>query len=185
MKYIFMVAEDGTVLFQEGGAGPEPPVNARKVMAAGEVARFLRRSHRHLYRLIRRGWLRPVATFAHQHFFDAEEVRSLRRQKPAGRMASLPRRLASLFPEYEGRSLHPQRDADLILSRILERGDPAALRWARLHFPVWRHKQFLRGPGRRLLSPRALRFWSWLQRVPGAFPPKDWRQSGRELGGIA
>src|SRR5258708_31995678 len=183
MKYTFTVAEDGTVTFQERDPERGGLTKPRRVISATEAARLLRRSRRHLYRWIHRGWLRPVASFAQQHFLDLADVQALRRSQRSMRTPSLPPRLSPLFPEYDGRRLHLDRDADVILSRILERGDPAAVHWAQRHFALSRRKQFLRRQGARLLSPRTFHFWRWLWRVPRR-SHQNWRQPGRELGGL-
>ena len=182
----FRVEEDGRVYFEAWEAGRSLKKRSRRVVTAAEAARILGRSHRHLYRLIERDWLRPVARFAGQYFFGFEEVRSLAFAGAVLRTPVLPRRLAPLFPEYDRHRLHLKRDADLIISRILERGDRAALRWSRSHYSEDRLKEFLRQQGSRLLSPRAPRFWSWLWHVrqtPGG--REGWRQAGRALGGTA
>ncbi len=183
MRRIFMIEPSGAVLFQEEDAKTGRRSGPRRVISVIEAVKLLGRSQRHLYRLMERGWLRPVAFFANQHFLDLSEVQALVVRHRA-RAASVPQRLAYLFPEYDARALEPRRDANLILSRILERGDRKALRWARAHYGLRLIKECLAGPGARLLSERTYHFWCWLWKVPPA-PHRDWRAPGRTLGRAA
>lgn len=185
MAYRLSADDQGRVNFEEWDPELHKFKEPRRVISAAEAARLLKRTRRHLYRLIQRGWLHSVVIFANQHFLDWEEVQALRQKRFSSRTPSLPKGLAHLFPEYDRRGLQLERDADLILSRILERGDPLALRWAHRHFSRSRELQFLRRQGRRLLSPRALHFWSWLWRQPRIPRSQGWRRSGHALGGIA
>lgn len=191
MKYIFEFSEKGPIRLQvreeEGHLIQEIP----EVFPTGEACARLGRSRRHVYRYVARGWLHPVVKFSGELFFDAREVKALESARPASRpksparRPSVPRRLKPLFPEYDLQTLEPNRDADLILSRILERGDAPALRWALRYFSRKRRCQFLKTQGQRLLSDRALRFWSWLWRVSPLPGGPAWRRGGWRLGGVA
>src|SRR5262245_18838336 len=111
MKYSFLVDEQGQIFFRDGDAEM-----ARPVVSAVEATQLLHRSLRHLYRLIRRGWLHPVARFAGQYFFDTRDVQVLSHRQAIRRTPTLPRRLSLLFPEYDWRSLHVDKDGDMILA---------------------------------------------------------------------
>ena len=183
MRYVFEVSETEAVtlkiLDEESRVVRELP----RVLKMPEACRLLGRSRRHLYRYIARGWLRPAAKFSGELFFDVNDLRSLQRGKQA-RRRSLPKSMAVLFPEYDLRTLEPDRDADLILARTLERGTPHQIQWALQRYPPARRKQFLKTEGRRLLTERAFHFWTWLW---GVRPPSGpfWRDRGRAWGGVA
>ncbi len=182
MNTIFRVSERGGNSLRILDEGGRLLRDIPRVVTSGEACRRLHRSRRHLYRCIRRGWLRPVAKFSNELFFDVEDVSRL--QKAPRRHASPPASMTALFPEYEIQSLHAERDADLILSRILERGSFAEVRWALRHYSKGRRRRFLKRVGPRLLSARAQRFWSWLWGVRAGSYPHAWRKAGFGPGGI-
>lgn len=68
--------------------------------------------------------------------------------------------LHPLFWEYDPATLDIAAHADLIIGRIMEQGDWAAMRWLRQAYPVERLVQFLEGRGRRTLPPRELNYWA-------------------------
>lgn len=180
MKHIFEVSETGSVglkiLDEQGRTVREIP----RILRMSEACRRLGLSRRHLYRYVARGWLRPAARFSGELFFDVHELEGLERGR--GRRRALPASMAGLFPEYDLRSLEPDRDSSMILSRILERGTRRQIQWALRRYPLARRKGFLKAEGQRLLSGRAYRFWTWLW---GVRPPAGpyWREKGRTWGG--
>lgn len=184
MNYIFNVSDQKGVHLQildnEGQITRDVP----HALTSGDVCRRLHRSRRHLYRYLKRGWLKPLAKFSNELFFDAEEVQRLIK-KSARRQTSVPSSMAPLFPDYDIQNLHLERDADMILSRILERGSTRQVRWALRHFSKGRRCLFLNREGARLLSPRAARFWGWLWHIPVRSTTKMWREQGFRPGGIA
>jgi len=184
MKYIFEVTEEGDVsvqvLHEDGQAATTFP----RVLRMADACRLLGRSRRHLYRYVARGWLRPVAKFSGEFFFDVRDLQALRGLR-SGRRASVPGAMAPLFPEYDVRALEPVRDADVILSRILERGTARELRWALRVYSLPRRLAFLKSEGQRLLSSRALHFWSWLWGARVRRPKPSWRDPGLAWGGVS
>ena len=98
------------------------------------------------------------------------------------RHRSVPSSFAHLFPDFDVRSLHKERDAVLILARILERGGRRETAWASRHYSLSFRRHFIRKEGPRLLSARALRFWGWLWKVRAQSVP-SWRAGGLSIGG--
>jgi hypothetical protein len=184
MNYTIEVSESGPTRLQIRDPQGRVVREVAEVFSTQEACQALGRSRRHLYRYIARRWLQPAAKFSGEFFFDAEDVRRLK-GRTEGRVTSVPSSLNPLFPEYDVAQLHPERDADMILSRVLERGDARALRWALRRYPLARRALFLQTQGARLLSERAWRFWSWLWGVRPSRDRRPWRKLGRTLGGIA
>jgi len=184
MKYIFEVSETGNVEVKIRGEDGRIVKDIPRVLRMSEACRTLKRSRRHLYRYVARGWLRPVAKFSGEFFFDVRDLRTIRRHR-TGRSVPVPAAMAPLFPEYDVKALEPVRDADLILSRILERGTARELRWGLRRYPLARRRAFLRSEGRRLLSARALHFWSWLWGGVRRPHKPSWRNPGLAWGGVS
>jgi len=185
MKYIFEVSSEGAVQRVTQEDHGQVLRDTVRVVRMEDACRQLKRSRRHLYRYVARGWLKPVAKFSGELFFDQSDLAALGPHASQGRRNALPRRLAPLFPEYDIKALAPERDAEMILSRVLERGNEREIRWAIRRFPLRRRRLFLSRQGRRLLSARAFHFWSWLWgRVRPSKTPA-WRESGLAWGGVA
>lgn len=160
-------------------------VRPREVLGVAAAGRRLKKSRRQVYRYLRAGILRPRAKFLGEWLLDAADVRRLAQTPSVGR--PIPGRLQILFPEYDVSTLHAGKDRALILSRVLERGDRAELRWA---FGLYRPREivgFLREDGRRLLTAKGDRFWRLyfglrlLERRPNRTGLD--RDLGRALGG--
>lgn len=75
--------------------------------------------------------------------------------------------LYPLFWEYDPATLDIAAHADLIIGRIMEQGDWAAMRWLRQTYPLERLVTFLEGRGRRILPPRELNYWALVCGVDG------------------
>jgi hypothetical protein len=71
----------------------------------------------------------------------------------------LPSRLRWLFWEMDFESLDPERHADSILARILERGCMADVQWAIRYYGMERIHRFFREAGSPELSKRTIGFW--------------------------
>jgi len=183
MKYIFEVAEKGPVHLRTMDDEGRVIREISCALRMSEACRWLGRSRRHLYRYVARGWLQPVAKFSGEFFFDKKDLEAYRRGN-RDRRASLPVSMAFLFPEYDLRSLQPDRDADLVLSRILERGTSRDIQWALRHYSLARRRLFLKTQGPRLLSARAFHFWTWLWNGERPVNGPAWRNLGRALGGV-
>jgi hypothetical protein len=185
MKYIFEQSKRGPLSLQIQTDDGQILKDVARVLRMREACRALRRSRRHLYRYVERGWLSPAAKFSGEYFFDWEDLKKLaHRRGPRERRRSIPARMAPLFPEYTLPALEPERDADTILSRILECGTSRDIRWAVRRYALARRRRFLSAHGRRLLSERAFHFWSWLWGGVRQTAP-FWRDAGRSWGGVS
>ena len=71
----------------------------------------------------------------------------------------LPEFLAAFFWEYDPQTLDLERHAEVIIGRLMARGDWAAMRWLRQTYPPARLAAFLATRGRRVLPPRELNYW--------------------------
>ncbi|MCB4756841.1 MAG: helix-turn-helix domain-containing protein [Elusimicrobia bacterium] len=185
MNTIFEVHEGGSVHVRLCDAGGQLVRDIPEAMTLREACRALQRSRRHLYRAIQRKWLEPVAKFSGEFFFDKQDIERL---KPAAkrRWNSVPPSLRPLFPEHDLKNLHLERDANIILSRILERGTGADVRWALRHYSRAQRRSFLETQGERLLSPRAFHYWGWLWGSPHSSAKiPSWRNKGLALGGAS
>jgi len=56
---------------------------------------------------------------------------------------------------------------DTVLERVMQRGGWSEMQWLLRTFDRGRLRHFLAHRGRRVLAPRALRFWSFACGVPG------------------
>lgn len=74
--------------------------------------------------------------------------------------ASIPSQVRSLFWDTDPEALDPGRHPEYVLERVLERGTPEAVRWARDLFGDDRIREFLRADGPRRLSARTLNYWA-------------------------
>jgi len=155
-----------------------------EVVTSRRISGTIMKSRRHLYRLIKKGLLAPVAKFSGELFFDKRDLDRLK-SNAGKRWAALPHSMAPLFPEYDLQRLHLDRDTDLILSRILEQGNSEEINWATRHYSLKRRRAFLRTQGDRLLTPRTRNYWSWLWGVRTASKSPEWRKIGQKLGGIS
>ena len=183
MRYIFRIDSNQHVeLFIEDDQG-QVVRKFSEVWTTKEACRHLGRSRRQLYRHIQRRWLNPIARFSGEFFFDPAEIQRLPKQSQPTR--SLPPSWATLFPDYEMRTLHFERDRDLILSRVLERGSWRQVALVCKKYSHAARVSFLKSQGSRLLSDRAFHLWNWLWKANGADSKTPWRKAGLALGGIA
>ncbi|MFC1522039.1 helix-turn-helix domain-containing protein [Elusimicrobiota bacterium] len=175
------------ILIKESGGGycvrsGELQAKHEKVCTVEEASKMLKRSARHIYRMIREGVLNPRAKFLDKWLLSKAEVK---------RMACLPKSLRRppktsrvLFPEYFMDKLNPYRDQRLIFSRILDGGGRGEAGWLIRRYPLNMIRKFLAADGPRAMSPKSLRFWSLYF---GLKPPKTPKHValGRKWGGIA
>ena len=90
--------------------------------------------------------------------------------KPASQStpsASLPASIAKLFWESEPASLDWEHDRDLIIRRVLTRGDWKAITWLRTHLGDAALRAWLERRQGDDLSLRQLRFWEIVLALPG------------------
>jgi hypothetical protein len=78
----------------------------------------------------------------------------------------LPEVLRPLFWEYDFDVLSWETDRDLVIARILARGDLAALRWLRAQLGDEAIRVWIEGRQGRGLTPQQLRFWEDLLGIP-------------------
>jgi hypothetical protein len=72
---------------------------------------------------------------------------------------SLPKSLAWLFPEHALRDLDAERDARLVLARLLEHGRLQDVRWAVKRYGLERIHRFFREESSPELSARTIGLW--------------------------
>lgn len=72
---------------------------------------------------------------------------------------ALPRSLAWLFPEHRVSDLDPERDARIVLARVLEHGRMRDVRWCVRRYGLPRIHRFLRDEAHPEISPRTIALW--------------------------
>jgi hypothetical protein len=156
-----------------------------EVTTLREVCRRFRKSRRQVYRYLQTGSLQPLGKFLGEWLFDGREVDRLAKRfdrLKRQRSLRLPSGFKPLFQEHDAGALHPALDAELIISRILDRGTAKEVRWLFQHYPSREIRAVLSQQGPRLLSDRSLQFWSWWFEIPAIGRPA-WRRRGRQWGG--
>lgn len=73
--------------------------------------------------------------------------------------SGLPRSLAWLFPEIEIARIDVRRDANLVLTRVLERGRMADVEWCIRRYGLEGIRSFFRQAAHPEISERTTRFW--------------------------
>jgi hypothetical protein len=84
----------------------------------------------------------------------------------SSRVARLPAKLRRFFWEYDFRELGWKEDKDLIISRILTRGDWDSILWLRARVDSPRLRDWIIQHRGRGLSPEQLRFWELALKIP-------------------
>jgi uncharacterized protein DUF6922 len=79
---------------------------------------------------------------------------------------ALPRRLRPLFWDYRFATLTWEDDRELVISRVLSAGGLDAIRWLRQRAGDEGIREFLEHRHGAGLSPRKLRFWELLLKLP-------------------
>jgi hypothetical protein len=82
------------------------------------------------------------------------------------RRSRLPRRLRPLFWEYRFSEMNWGADYDLIVARVLSAGDWPTVRWLYRRLGAERLTLWLTGRRGAGLSPRQLRFWETILKLP-------------------
>ena len=158
--------------------GDGRPMCVRPVLTAREVCRRLGKSRRQVYRYVRAQQLQPCARVLGQWLFSEDELQHLRR-------GGVPGFLRQVFWDVRLSDLSLSRHQDFILTRILEFGDRAALRWLFAAYPRKELVGFLQGRSAERLSRRAWNFWRLVLELPPATPRRvSWRLRGRAWGGV-
>jgi hypothetical protein len=149
------------IVARDGGGGlwwkRDENLPFRRVHPVDEVCHLLKRSRRQVYRQVERGELRLCDRFGGDLLIDAESVNRLR-EAPHQRQP-VPKRLGALFPEHDLSDLNVGRHRTLIVSRVLEEGTPADLRWMLRRYEEKAIREFLEREGERMLSRRAFNLW--------------------------
>lgn len=96
----------------------------------------------------------------------------------------LPKTLQFFFWDARLSDIPVNDHRDFVLGRLLEFGDPAAMRWVFRTYPRKTVADFLRTRGAEVLSERTWNFWSLQLRLTPRRRPSSWRHRGRALGGI-
>ncbi len=164
-----LIQKSSGALFLEAGG------RTREVRTVAQAALTLKRTRRQIYRYIETGLLKPEAKLLGEWLLDAVEI-----EKAAERpltVQPLPKRLAALFPEYTISRLNAGRDRTLVISRVLENGGQADIKWVFKRYTRGELSGFIKEDGARLLGARSLRLWSL---VLGARPEPlpGWRDDG-------
>lgn len=169
MKYTSVLAEgrDGRLRMKTPGG------RTAVVCRVGEAGRRLKRTRRQVYRYIREGVLVPRGKMLGEWLLDVAEVERLACSPLA--VWPIPARLQPFFPEYDVSKLNAGRDKTLVISRLLESGARGELRWLSRRYPQAEIALVVEKDGLRLLSSRALRFWSLYFNVR---PRPSWRSAG-------
>ena len=168
MKYdIALVQRGGDWWLKAAGRG-----RARRVCTVAEACARLRRGRRQVYRLIGSEVLPARGKVFGEWLLDRDSVERLARS-PLTRQP-VPARLQVLFPEYDLASLNVGRDSSLIVTRVLDRGTRAEVRWLNRRLPRKVIVRCIEEDGARLMSRRALRLWSLYFGVEPR-PLPEWR----------
>jgi len=96
---------------------------------------------------------------------------------------NIPDTLHPFFWEYDVETLDIYNDADVIMSRIMERGSWQAMTWLRKAFSNAELKAFLQKKGRKFLPLRELNYWAMICGIP-AETRKQWIKVAREKNAI-
>ena len=73
---------------------------------------------------------------------------------------SVPQFLFPLFWEYDPESIKLREHANLVMARVMERGNWRAMIWLGRVYSKKKLVSFLSSRGRRILSPRELNYWA-------------------------
>ena len=168
MQFSITQKSDGTLFLEKGG-------RTREVRTVSQAAAILQRTRRQVYRYIETGVLTPGVKFLGEWLLDAAEVAHTARSPLT--VQPLPKKLGPLFPEYDISKINAGRDKTLVISRILENGGLAEIKWAFKRYSRGELSGFIEEDGSRLLGSRSLRLWSL---VLGAKPKPvpAWRNAG-------
>jgi hypothetical protein len=78
----------------------------------------------------------------------------------------LPAHLKCVFWDYRFDQLSWERDRDLVIARVLQRGDWEAIQWLRTSVPADELRQWILSREGRGLDARRLRFWELVLQLP-------------------
>lgn len=152
----------------------------RPVLTVQEVCRTLKKSRRQIYRYLRAGRLRPCGRVLGQWFFSEKEIQEFQQ-------GGVPPALKPFFWDVRISDLSVDHHQEFILGRLLEEGDPRALRWLFRSYSRDQIFDFLSKRGTELLSKRSWHFWTLQlgRGLQGRRRQKSWRQSGRRWDEVA
>ncbi|PIU17967.1 MAG: hypothetical protein COT18_11530 [Elusimicrobia bacterium CG08_land_8_20_14_0_20_59_10] len=167
-KLTLMQKTDGSLFLETAG-------RTREVCAVSRAARILGRTRRQIYRYIETGLLKPEAKLLGEWLLDAAGVENAACSPLA--VQPLPKKLGPLFPEHDISKLNAGRDKTLVISRVLENGGLAEIKWAFKRYSRGELSAFVVEEGGRLLGARSLRLWSLVLGVKPK-PVPAWRNSG-------
>ena len=91
--------------------------------------------------------------------------------------------LYPLFWDYEPQTLELVKHAEVIIARVMERGDWAAMQWLRQTYSQERLAAFLEMRGKRRLPPRELNYWALICGIP-AEQRQSWLKNLRETADV-
>jgi hypothetical protein len=93
--------------------------------------------------------------------------------------AVLPKRMARLFWNVDLAALDPDRDADMVIARVVEHGTHADVQWMLRRYGLERVHAFFRDVGSAEVSDRTVAFWRAVLRAPEERWPRPpaWRKN--------
>lgn len=89
----------------------------------------------------------------------------------------IPDVISRFFWEYDPHALDVVQHADLIIGRLMEHGDWAAMRWLRRTYSTERLRRFLETRGQRILPQRELNYWALICDIPADIRQRWLQQS--------
>lgn len=93
--------------------------------------------------------------------------------------SSIPEFLIQFFWEYDPGNISIEQHADLIIGRIMERGNWESMLWLKRTFSKDILLNFLEKKGKKILSPRELNYWAFVVGIP-AEKRKHWLEKLKE-----
>ncbi len=164
------------IRFITHGRAGGPAQSISPVLTVADLCRRLGKSQRQIYRYLKAGRLHPCGRVLGQWLFSPEEAAGLAR-------STLPRTLQRFFWDAKLSDISVEDHRDFVLGRLLEFGDPSAMRWVFQTYSRKTVEDFLRTRGAAVLSQRTWNFWNVHLVVPHRRYPSSWRQRGRAWGG--
>jgi hypothetical protein len=168
IKLTLAQKDDGSLILRTKG-------RTCKVCTVSETAHILKRTRRQVYRYIVCGALEPEVKILGEWLLDVSDVKKFALVPLS--VQPLPKKLKSLFPEYDISKINAGRDRTLIISRVLENGGTDEIKWLFSRYSHSELADFLEKDGARLLNSRSLRLWSLVLGVKPK-PPLKWRETG-------
>lgn len=158
-----IIEENGNIHIKEGDK--KTAMDDFKIAyTASQVGEKFKKTKRQIYRYIKSGKLVPFAKILGEWLFSAEEIEKLAKYKMF-KMRKINKSMKWLFPEYEFSKLESDFDSELIITRILERGDTKSVLWMIKSYPLGLIIDVIKNKAVRVLSDKSLNYWCWLFKI--------------------